>query len=304
VGLRSLPHLALIRHVLLIVNPTSRRGGRYRTAARDAVEATGIRCTEVLTERSGHASELARAGAGSADAVFVLGGDGTLMEVAGALAHSGIPVGALPGGTGNLMASALGVPRDVAQAVRLLLRGTPRRFDLGCLSGTRYFVFAAGLGLDAQMVRRTSVRQKRHLGMSGYVFATIRTALRLESFELEADVDGVIVRERAVLALVANAGSILGGLFQLGPDVRPDDGQLDLCVFLPRTVGDLFAITWRVWRRDFRPDRRMRFVRGRTIRLASVPVQPVEADGELVGETPVVVTVEPGAATFLVGERG
>jgi diacylglycerol kinase family enzyme len=201
------------------------------------------------------------------------------------------------------MAGALGVPRNVARAVPLLLHGTPRRFDLGCLWGNRYFVFAAGVGLDAQMVLRTSARHKRHLGVSGYVFATVRTALRLESFDLQAEVDGAVVRERAVLALAANAGSILGGLFQLGPDVRPDDGQLDLCVFSPRSVGDLFAITWRVWRRDFRPDRRMRFVRGRTIRLASVPVQRVEADGELVGETPVVVTVEPGAATFLVNPR-
>jgi YegS/Rv2252/BmrU family lipid kinase len=303
VGLRSLPHLALIRHVLLIVNPTSRRGARYRAVAREALESRGVRYTEALTERRGHAAELARAGAGSTDAVFVLGGDGTLMEVAGALAHSGVPVGALPGGTGNLMAGALGVPRSVPKAVHWLLAGTPRAFDLGCLSGQRYFVFAAGLGLDAEMVLRTSLLHKRHLGVTGYVLATARAALRLQSFDLEAEVDGVVIRERAVLALAANAGSILGGRFHLGPEVRADDGQLDLCVFTPRRVRDLVAITWRVWRKDFRSDPRMRFVRGRTIRLASTPVQPVEADGELVGETPVVITIEAGAATFLVNDR-
>jgi YegS/Rv2252/BmrU family lipid kinase len=304
VGLRSLPHLALIRHVLLIVNPTSRRGGRYRAAAREAFAASGVRCTEVLTERGGHAADLARDGAASSDAVFVLGGDGTLMEVAGALAHSGMPIGALPGGTGNLMAGALGVPHNVRRAVGYLLSGSARRFDLGCLSGKRYFVFAAGIGLDVEMVSRTSLLHKRHLGVSGYILATARAALRVPSFQLEAEVDGVAVRGRAVLALAANAGSILGGRFQVGPDVRPDDGMLDLCVFAPRTVGDLFAIVWRVWRKDFRPDARMRFVRGRAIRLASSPRQPVEADGELVGETPVMITVEPGAATFLCGDRG
>lgn len=303
-GLRLLPHLALlIRRVLLIVNPSSRRGALTREAVRRAIAAAGVECREVLTERAGHAAELARDGAAGVDAVFVLGGDGTLMEVAGALAGSGKPIGALPGGTGNLMGGVLGVPRRVTRAVHALLRGVPRAFDLGRLSNGRRFIFAAGTGIDSEMVLRTTVRHKRHLGIVGYAIMAARTALRLERFDVEAEVDGVPLRARASLVLIANAGALFGNVFAMGPDIRPNDGRLDLCVYAPRRVSDLFVIAWRLLRKDFRPDARLLFARGGRIRLTSYPVRAIEADGELVGETPAEAVVEPGAVTFLVPPR-
>lgn len=303
-GFRLLPHLALlIRRILLIVNPSSRRGARSREAARRAFAAAGVEYTEVLTERAGHAAELARGGASAVDAVFVLGGDGTLMEVAGALANSGKPIGALPGGTGNLMGRVLRVPRRVKKAIRLLLSGSARSFDLGSLSNGRRFAFAAGMGIDAEMVLRTTFWHKRHLGVLGYALMATRTAWRLDSFDIEAVVDGASIRARATLVLIANAGELFGGVFAVGPDIRPDDGQLDLCIFAPRRVGDLFVIAWRLLRKDFRRDPRMIRARGKRIRLTSTPVRVVEADGELVGETPVEATVEPAAVTFLVPLR-
>ena len=303
-GIRPLPHLALlIRRVLLIVNPSSRRGARLRGDARRAFTAAGVDVREALTERARHAAELAHDGAGTVDAVFVLGGDGTVMEVAGALAHSGKPIGALPGGTGNLMCGVLGVPRQVGRAVRALLAGSARAFDLGCLSNGRRFVFAAGMGIDAEMVRRTTFAHKRHLGVIGYALVAARTALRLDAFDVGATVDGVPLRARATLVMIVNAGALFGGLFSMGPEIRPDDGRLDLCLYAPRTRRDLFAISWRLWRKDFRPDPRLIFARGRRISLTSVPVRAFEADGELVGETPIEASVEPGAVTFLVPQR-
>ncbi|HEX7123122.1 MAG TPA: acylglycerol kinase family protein, partial [Gemmatimonadaceae bacterium] len=112
VRVRPLPALALlISRVLLIVNPASRRGMRGRDRVRQAFEDSGVRCDETVTSHPGHAAELAVQG--DADAVFVLGGDGTVMEVVGALADTGKPVGVLPGGTGNLVARMLGVPLDL-----------------------------------------------------------------------------------------------------------------------------------------------------------------------------------------------
>lgn len=300
-GLRLLPCLALlIRRALLIVNPVSRRGSRRRAAARRALEVAGVECTEFSTEGRGHAAQLARDGAPLVDAVFTLGGDGTLMEVAGALAHTGVPIGALPGGTGNLMGGALGVPRRVGPAVRALLRGSPRAFDLGCLSDGRRFVFAAGMGIDADVVLRITRTHKRRLGILGYTLMAVRMALRLDSFEFAGDVDGEPIRARATLVLVANAGQLFRGLFAVGPEIRPDDGRLDLCLFAPHTIADLFVVSWRLLRKDFRPDPRMVFAHGARIRLTSVPPRPVQADGELVGATPLEAAVEPAAVTFLV----
>src|SRR5438045_449964 len=101
-----------IDRVLLIVNPASRRGDRIRRKALKAFEEAGVDCDLMQTESPGHATTLARNHAHKYDAVFTLGGDGTLMEVLGALAHQGPPIGVLAGGTANVGACGDGIVQD------------------------------------------------------------------------------------------------------------------------------------------------------------------------------------------------
>src|SRR5205085_8868013 len=133
VGTLNLPLLVVLKRALLIANPASRRGALLMDAACEAIQKAGAECVLVKTERAGHARELALARAREFDVVFTLGGDGTAMEVAGALAYSGIPIGVLPGGTGNLLARALGIPKHVHKAVPALFAGHVRQIDLGIL---------------------------------------------------------------------------------------------------------------------------------------------------------------------------
>ncbi|MDQ6926692.1 MAG: acylglycerol kinase family protein, partial [Candidatus Eremiobacteraeota bacterium] len=130
-----------MERVLLVVNPLARRVlGRERAAIAAFVRA-GVACDVRRTQAPGHAGTLVRdlvlgacaSGDGVYDAVFTLGGDGTAMEVVGALAGSGVPVGVLPGGTGNLVARTLGIPFDTRRAVTTLLDGARARVDLGAL---------------------------------------------------------------------------------------------------------------------------------------------------------------------------
>src|SRR4029079_19425238 len=124
----------------------------------------------LLTERPGHAAELASTHGGGYDAVFVLGGGGTVMEVAGALAEQRmmIPIGVLAGGTGNLVARALGIPLSIDTAVPALLDGNMLRTDLGRLDTGRRFAIAAGVGIDAAMIAETPGWLKRRLGVLAY----------------------------------------------------------------------------------------------------------------------------------------
>jgi diacylglycerol kinase family enzyme len=86
----------------------------------------------------------------------------------------------------------------------------------------------------------------------------------------------------------------------LGPGIEPDDGGLDLCVFTARNLGDAAAVVGRLVAKDFRADPRMTYVRGRRIALDAVPQLQVQADGELVGQTPIIAEVAPAAALLLV----
>jgi diacylglycerol kinase (ATP) len=291
--------LVLISRVLLVVNPKSRRGVRRRPAALDAFARAGVSVVEVTTSHPGHAREVLQARAEPWDAVFVLGGDGTVMEVVGALAYSGIPVGVLPGGTGNLVGNVLGVPLGIRKAVKRLLTGERILFDLGKLPNGGYFAFAAGVGVDVAMVERTTHGEKRVLGMLSYALTAGRAALGRELVHVTIDVDGRRIEARAVLAMIANAGAVLGGRFSLGPDVKPDDGELDLCLFMPERLRDVFAVIWRLLRRDFSPHPTMTFARGRVFRISSEPPVSVQADGDIVGRTPLEIAVAPKAAVFL-----
>jgi YegS/Rv2252/BmrU family lipid kinase len=294
----------VIRRALLIANPAARRAGRYQRAAVAAFERAAVRCDVALTERPGHAAEIARERCRSYDALFALGGDGTVMEIAGALVGTNVPLGVLAGGTGNLLARAVGIPLDVGRAVHVLLDGESRQIDLGRLPDGRHFAVAAGVGIDARMVRDTPGWMKRRLGVVAYaVTATLgalSAVIRRDFFRVRLTVDGQAFDRVAAAAMIANFGAILHDRITFGPGIQSDDGLLDACVYSPRSLRDAFRIMWRLLRKDFRSDEAMLYCSGRHISLETDPPEPVQADGELLGIVPLEVDVVPHAGLFLV----
>ena len=306
-GYLALPVLVVLTtRVLLIANPASRRGARLIGRATASVRATGAQCEVALTERSGHAAEIAAERGAQFDVVLTLGGDGTAMEAAGALAWSDTPLGVLPGGTGNLLARALGVPMRVEKAVPSLLGGTRKRIDLGVVKGHRFAV-AAGVGIDASMVEDTPAWLKRRLGVLAYTLmatrAALRAVIRRQFFLARIEIDGEIVERRAAAVLFANFGAILEDRIAFGPEIQVDDGVLDCCIFSPSNMTDAVRIMSRVTRRDFRPDPSILYRKGTRFRIETDPVLPMQADGELLGTTPADIGVEPLAVQLLIPHR-
>ncbi|NUP70560.1 MAG: diacylglycerol kinase family lipid kinase [Gemmatimonadaceae bacterium] len=306
-GVVDLPLLVVLTpRVLLIANPASRRGGQLERAALRAFRVAGASCDVARTERSGHAAEIARSRGRDYDVVFTLGGDGTAMEVAGALAWSGIPIGVLAGGTGNLLGRALGIPRAVGRAIPALLEGSIRQIDLGVVLGHRFAV-AAGVGIDSAMVQETPRWMKRRLGVLAYTImatkAALRAVVRGKYFQVRVEADGEVIERRAAAVMFANFGAILEDRISFGPDIAVDDGVLDCCIFSPSDLNDAMRIMWRVTRRDFRPDRSILYKKGTRFRVTTDPVLTLQADGELLGPTPADITVEPLAAHLLVPRR-
>ena len=150
--------------IAIIINPIS--GGVRPAEARARAELAsaivdrhGDPAEVFVTERAGHARDLTRAAvARGSRLVMAWGGDGTINEVASALAFGEIPLGIVPAGSGNGLARQLGVKRQPADAIRLAIAAEPRRIDLGEL-GDRLFVNAAGVGFDAQ--RRLALQRAK-----------------------------------------------------------------------------------------------------------------------------------------------
>ncbi|MEX1186790.1 MAG: diacylglycerol kinase family protein [Gemmatimonadaceae bacterium] len=288
-----------MRRALVIANPASHGGARRQAAAARELARAKIEADSVATEYAGHAAVIAAERAGSYDAVFTLGGDGTAMDVIGALAGKGPPVGILPGGTGNLLARSLGIPLRVRPAVRALAAGREARIDLGQLGDGRLFGIGAGVGVDATMIAETPRWLKRRLGVLSYVIVGLRSLLRFDAFQVSGTVDGVPFERSASAILVANFGTMFRHLLTLGDGILHDDGVLNVCIFSPTTNADATRITWKMMRRDFSPDPCMSYLSGREIEITTVPARTVQADGELAGSTPLGVRVLPGAGRLI-----
>ncbi len=233
-----------------------------------------------------------------ADLVLVWGGDGTMIGVAAALDGTGVPLGILPGGTGNLLARNLAIPLDLDAAAGVALQGENRTIDLLDVSlghgERRVSAVMSGAGWDAEMMAAPEAR-KRRLGWGAYA---IEGALSLRSrpMEIRISVDeGPEQRLSARTVLVANVGMLVAGLV-LVPQAAPDDGRLDVLVVDPTSPLDWIRTTAGIVTRtgaDSDPSR-IRF-RGQRVRIATGHVRKRQIDGDLV--TPgsgLDVTIRPG----------
>lgn len=289
-----------IDRVLLIVNPASRRGTRVQARASRAFADAGVDCDVMPTEAPGHAAILAKTHAHKYQAVFTLGGDGTVMEVLGALAHHGPPLGILAAGTANVVARTLRIPLNPERAVPMLLHGDEAILDLGRLGDGRRFAIGVGVGLDATMIAEAPAKLKKRFGFMAYVIGGYKAVLRNKSFALRLTVDGAVFDLTASAVLIANFGAVLNDLVAFGDGIVHDDGQLDACVFSPRNPRDSLRILWRMMRKDFRPDPCLFYKSGREFRVDTVPWMPSQADGELLSGTPLTVSVDPLAGRLLI----
>lgn len=293
---------SFMTRAVIITNPVAGRvSARSLERARKHLTAGGLAIEVAHTRGAGDAGRLAQAAmADGADLVIAHGGDGTVAEVAGALAKSRGRLGILPAGTGNLLAGNLGISRDAAAEV--ILKGRPRSLDLGRMEtslGERHFAVACGAGLDARMILSTPPRLKRALGRNSYVLTVMKLAAAIVPADIDLEVDGTVHKTRAAAVLVANCRYLIPGLLPLHEKVRPDDGFLDVASFEAASFTDVAsqAVALALRRAGGHPG--IHFLRGTHIRVIATPPMPAEGDGDLAGETPLTVDLLPGALNVL-----
>ena len=256
------------------------------------LRAAGWDVTISITEHAGHATDVAReAAAQLIDVVVANGGDGTINEVVNGLAGTDTALAVLPGGTANVWAKEAGIPRDPSKAMRVILEGERRLIDLGVANG-RYFFLMAGVGLDAAIIPRVRPGWKRRVGALAYVIAGIATVIGTKPWRVNLVVDGDAIETPLFWMLAGNTRNY-GGLINLTHHAQIDDGLLDLVLMrkggLHLIADGLRAFVGRHERSSNIVYRRAKEI---VIDTGSIPVQ---LDGDACGETPLRLTVAPGA---------
>ncbi len=293
---------------LLIANPGAARtdGGVVRQIER-VFNMAGWQVETLATGGPGDARQLAEYGVEQqVDIVAVLGGDGTIMQAASGLVGTGVPLGVLPGGTGNQLAGNLRLSFNPVRAAQALVTGVPRPFDLGCVArpdGAHYFAVAGGAGLDARVMRATESAHKRRWGQLAYVATTLRLLSETATVPFHIVADGEAYEFDACMVMVANCGEIIPPLLKLGQGITPYDGVLDLIAVSASSVGTGLRAVWNVVRETKGVYGETVFaarLRGAEIRIETPSgAEPVQLDGETFGETPFVATVVPGAIQLI-----
>lgn len=280
------------RRALMLVNPNARRGPEA-LAVVDRLTAGGI---DVVVE---HFASPEEAGAdivrraAEIDLVIVCGGDGTVAAAAKGLVQAGRPMGLLPLGTANDLARTLGIPLDLAAAADVIIAGKRERIDLGEVNGHPFFNVAS-LGLSAEVAGRLTREDKKRWGPLAYAIRAAQVLLTTRAFRARISVRGEETEVRTLQIAVGN-GRHYGGGQVVEEHASITDGRLDLYSLDPRAVWKLALEFQR-----FREGRHGVWAEVKTAKCTEFDIttrkpRPINADGDIVTETPAHFVVRPGA---------
>ena len=221
------------KRLMLIVNPAAGRGG-YKVNFAEALHTLdlgGYRTTLFFTSGRGEATEFAARHAGAFDTVACIGGDGTLSEVLAGLMQldSPPPVGYMPMGTANDVATTLGLPKnDTVGAARRIVHGTAHPFDVGGFGDDKYFAYIAAFGAFTEVSYATPQEIKNALGHFAYILEGAKSLGKIQPIHVKITADGEAFEDDFLFGAVTNTIS-LGGVLKLDPDrVLLDDGMYEL----------------------------------------------------------------------------
>lgn len=291
------------RRIRVILNPSSgtERGQSLAGRIEQAIAEAGPLTLELsITGGADDATNWARQAADDGfDLVLAAGGDGSVTAVAhGVLQSEKRPaLGIIPLGTGNGLARVLGLPVEPLAAVKALREGRLVELDvLDVPSHNTTSLLFLGAGLDAEINKDADSHNKARLGFLAYVQATFRHLSDRQNHQVEMVVDGQPRSVAAHTISVFNATHL--NLFgaEVGPDSHPHDGVANLSVMSApgfwKVMGQVLSV---VGRNASRP----RLERIRELEFTAEPPMLVHVDGDVVGETPVKLSLKPAALRFI-----
>jgi len=232
--------------------------------------------------------------------IIASGGDGTLSAAAGALVETDIPLGIIPRGTANAIASALGIHDTIKAACQTILDGKTKKIDVGRCNG-KPMVLLAGIGFEAKTVEEADRELKDNFGMLAYVVSGLQKLGELEPFEAKIETDEDTVTITAGAVTVANAAPPTSILAQGPAGIVYDDGLLDVTVVTPKDQTNAIVASYELLQSaifgESAEHKDIKYIRTRYVKVTTKPAQKIVLDGEIIGETPINVDCIPGGLT-------
>lgn len=285
----------------VIINPASGKDEPILNTLNRVFRDHDVQWDADVTHGPGDAQRKAReAVAAGVDLVAGYGGDGIVMEIANALQGSDVPMGILPGGTGNSVARELDIPVNLRQAAELLCHASRnphahvRAIDLGRV-GDRFFALHVYTGMKPS--QRADRSSKDSLGLLAYVLSALRVLSDPQETRYRLTVDGKEMEHEGIVCFILNVLSIQIE-WSFAKVIKPNDGLLDLILVKEASLAALPAL---LEQRD--TEEYLQHWQGREISVHPQAVQDVWLDGEAGGKTPVTAVAAPRALRVIVPEE-
>jgi YegS/Rv2252/BmrU family lipid kinase len=284
---------------LIIINPKAGQESvaSLRRKLGGAFAARKVSFDIVPTRRAGHATELAREAARLGyKRVCVVGGDGSIAEVATGLVGTDIPLAIIPRGTANQVALNLNIPRAFEAAVETAVHGRATPIDLGGVNG-RAFALVAGAGFDAAIMSTATRAMKERWGFGAYIYSAVKHALAMSPARFHIKADEHELDISAVSVMIANVAALFTKYIPVRFPLTPTplgswhDGLFDIVVVAPRKFPDWADVLWRAALHHFDGSDRLIHLQAREVTIDADQPVPTQIDGDPVGFTPLTAKV-------------
>jgi diacylglycerol kinase (ATP) len=291
---------------VFLVNPASANGSTGRRWPQIAHRAAvaGLTGDALFSERQGDLTRLAAEAAdGGASLLVVVGGDGSVNEVAnGVGGRDGVEIAVIARGTGWDFVRTYGIPRDVDKAVAVAKEGRVRAIDLGRVTYRTWageeaearFANIASAGMSGAIAQRANETSKALGGKASYLWATLAVFAGWQATEVRVSVDDEVRAGRMHDVVVAN-GRYFGGGMMICPEASPDDGRFDVLLIGDLTKRDLLMTLPKTYRGKHLPHPKAELLLGSTVTIDAPEPLPLELDGEQPGTTPARFEIVPRA---------
>lgn len=283
----------------VVINPVA--GLSQAEVVRERIEAAlqerGIPCEIYETTGEEDIRQMIRDKLREGFQLFVAaGGDGTLSAVVDGLAGTQVPFVIVPTGTWNALARALDIPLQVEEAIDLLFQEHQIRAIDAIQIDQRFFLLSVSAGIGSRTMKDAEREEKRRLGKLSDLRRGLVELMKARSYRFEVKVDGTLTRFRASELLVSNAAILGLKSVKLDPNIRMDDGKLNLCRIYANSFSDYFRLAVSMLRSDQTRSWNLLCVEiSDEVEIRCSEKLPVQGDGDMIGYLPIKAKVRPKA---------